>query len=125
MADKKAAAPSKEELRAPAPAGPVQATLDGAPATEGGEAEKKGLTKKKLILMIVLPLFVLGGIGGGLYFTGTLDKLMSKKTAAHGEGGKEARGGKESGKEGEGGEGNSAGAYFLEIPNMLVNLSSN
>jgi flagellar FliL protein len=123
MVDRKpavAAAP-KEELRA---SGPVQASLDdGAPAAEGA-APAGGLNAKKILLFVVLPLFALAAIGGGLYFTGALDKIMGKKgdaKSASKTAGKE--GGKESGKEGEG-EGPAVNAYFLEIPNMLVNLSS-
>lgn len=125
MVDKKpavAAAP-KEELRAP---GPVQASLDdGAPPAEGA-APAGGLNAKKILLFVVLPLFALAGIGGGLYFTGTLDKIMGKKgDAKHGSKTAGKEGGKEHGKEsGEEGEGPAINAYFLEIPNMLVNLSS-
>ncbi len=120
MVDKKpAVAAPKEELRAP---GPVQASLDdGAPPAEGA-APAGGLNAKKILLFAVLPIFALAAIGGGLYFTGTLDKIMGKKDAksASKTAGKE--GGKEAGKEGD--TGPATNAYFLEIPNMLVNLSS-
>jgi len=121
MVDKKpaAAAAPKEELRAP---GPVQASLDdGAPPAEG-TASAGGLNAKKILLFVVLPLFALAAVGGGLYFTGTLDKIIGKKgdaKSASKTAGKES--GKEAGKDGEGG---TPSAYFLEIPNMLVNLSS-
>lgn len=119
MVDKKppASAP-QEDLRAPAP---VQASLEGdPPPAEGAEAPKGGLNAKKILLFVVLPLFALAAIGGGLYATGTLDKFIGKKGLAKMSG--KAEGG-ESGKEGDGD--NASGAYFLEIPNMLVNLSSN
>jgi flagellar protein FliL len=115
MPDKKAAAP-KEELRAPAQ---VQATLDaGLPPAEGAGAEAKGISAKKLILMVVALAVVLGGVGAGLYFTGTLDKLLKKNPAAAGE--KTAGKGAADGKD----DASASSAYFLEIPNMLVNLST-
>ncbi|NKB20110.1 MAG: flagellar basal body protein FliL [Alphaproteobacteria bacterium] len=36
------------------------------------DAPKKGLTGKKIVLFIVLPILLLGGIGGGLMMTGML-----------------------------------------------------
>ena len=115
MPDKKAAAP-KEELRAPAQ---VQATLDaGPPPAENAGAEVQGMNAKKLILMVVALAVLLGGTGAGLYFTGTLDKLLNKKPAAAGE--KTAGKGAAEGKD----DMSTSGAYFLEIPNMLVNLST-
>jgi flagellar protein FliL len=109
----------------------VNATLDEEPLAanapedgqegEGGEEGKKGgLNAKKILLFIVLPLFLLVGLGGGLYFTGTLDKFMGKK-----EGEASAKGGHGGGEHGEAAEGEGGiGSHFLEIPNMLVNLSS-
>lgn len=96
---------------------------EGEGDAEGGEGGGKGLDAKKIILFIVLPLFVLAGIGGGLYFTGTLDKFLKKDdSAAHGEAGA----GKGDGHGGKSAPGAVAGggAVFLEIPNMLVNLAS-
>ena len=90
--------------------------------TEGGEDAAEGedgggLNAKKIVLFIVLPLFVLAGIGGGLYFTGALDKFLKKGTS-------EAQG--EAGAEGEAGAhgGGATDAFFLQIPNMLVNLAT-
>ncbi len=108
----------------------VDASLpeDGAPAegAEGGApAEGKKLNIKKIILFGVVPLFVLLGAGGGLYFSGMLDKFIGKgETGEHGEAGEpaEAEGG-HGGGHGEKGE-DHAGAIFLEIPDMIVNLSS-
>ena len=118
MPDKKAAAP-KEELRAPAQ---VQATLDaGLPPVESAGPEVRGLSAKKLILMVLALVVLLGGTGAGLYFTGTLDKILNKKPAAAGE--KTAGKGAAEGKDGKD-EMSTSGAYFLEIPNMLVNLST-
>ncbi|HEY8189221.1 MAG TPA: flagellar basal body-associated FliL family protein [Micavibrio sp.] len=103
------------------------AAAEGAEAEAGEEGGKKfGL--KKLLLFVVLPLFILGGAGAGLYFSGMLNKFLKKDevVAEGGEhAGKEEGGGKkeEHGKaKGEHGE-VVAGAAFLEIPNMLVNLS--
>lgn len=74
----------------------------------------EGFDAKKIILFVVLPLFILVGVGAGLYFTGGLDKMLSggdkkEESAAHGD---DEHGGP------------VMGAYFLEIPNMVVNLNS-
>lgn len=127
----------------------VDASLD--PPAEGGEGaaegEGGGLNAKKILLFVVLPLFLLAGAGGGLYFSGMLDKFLKKDEAAAEEGAehtegehakegdhKEAAKGKDDkskkkkdshGKDGHGAESAGiAGAYFLQIPNMLVNLAS-
>lgn len=90
-------------------------------ALDGG----KKFNAKKIVMFVVLPLFLLGGGGAGLYFSGTLDKILKKgeqveegaEHAAADSHGKPAKGG-------HGGEhGATASAAFLEIPNMLVNLS--
>jgi flagellar FliL protein len=120
-----------EELRATPPAD-EKGGKDGAEGGEGAEGEggegKKGPNAKKIILFAVIPIFLLGGVGAGLYFTGMLDKFIGKKPAVEGEA--------EAGKEGETGahgkkaevkldeHGNPIGAYFLQIPDMLVNLSA-
>ena len=94
-------------------------------AVEGAsEEEGSKFSAKKIVLFVVLPIFVLAGVGAGLYFTGTLDKLLKKdgehtaETADAGHG------------DGHGGDGKKdshgapmGGIAFLEIPNMLVNLS--
>ena len=101
----------------------MQATLDaGLPPAEAAP-EVKGLSGKKIILIVVGLAVLLGGTGAGLYFTGTLDKILKKTPAAAGEktaGNKGAAEGKVDSKD----DGSAAGAYFLEIPNMLVNLST-
>jgi flagellar FliL protein len=73
---------------------------------------KKGLSGKKLVLLVVLPLLLLAGGGAGAYFGGFLDPLL-----------------------GEAGIGESAideteslhvgsSTAFYELPEMLVNLDS-
>ncbi|HEY8963460.1 MAG TPA: flagellar basal body-associated FliL family protein [Alphaproteobacteria bacterium] len=82
---------------------------------EGG---KKGLTAKKL-LMIVIPVLVLG-VAAALYFTGVLDG--SKEEGKEGE---HVEASAEGGAGGEGGEGGGVpGAIFMEVPDLLVNLSN-
>jgi flagellar FliL protein len=100
-------------------AGKVNASLDAPePAAEdGGDiAGDEAPGKKKLILMIALPLILLLGVGAGLYFTGTIGKIFGKK-----EGTESADG--EAGGEGKG-KGAAENAFFLEIPNLIVNLNS-
>lgn len=108
---------------------------------EGGEA-KAGFNAKKLILFVVLPLLLLAGIGGGLYFSGFLDSYLGKEECVeeldeHGEvitpcpeeeeeheeaasdhGGGGDHGGGHGDGHGEGGSG-----AFIEMPTMIVNLS--
>ena len=82
--------------------------------------KKKGLSGKKLILFIVLPLLLVGGAGAGAYFSGALDSVLGVETAE--EGG-------ESGDKAEGtAEDDPAAAavepsVFHELPTMLVNLN--
>jgi len=81
------------------------------------EGEKKGLTAKKL-LMIVIPILVLG-IAAALYFSGVLDKKDdTKKEGTQTAASTSAEGG-------EGAEGGVPGAIFMEVPDLLVNLSGN
>lgn len=80
-----------------------------APAAEG-EAPAHGSSKKKLIIIAAAALLVLGGGGGGAWF------WLSKKHAAEAQG------------EGQGGGGHEAPAgskktAFLELKEMMVNLS--
>ena len=104
----------------------VNAKLEDDPpaeAAEGAEGAAEGgkkLDARKIMLFVIVPLFLLAGVGGGLYFTGALDRFLKK------DGAEEA--GHESGGHGGGGEHGektaATGAQFLQIPNMLVNLSS-
>ena len=94
-------------------------------AAEGEEGGGKKLDAKKIVLFIVLPLFILAGVGGGLYFTGTLDRFLKKGDAVAEQGEVAGGGHGEGGKGGKGAHGEAAAdAYFLQIPNMLVNLTT-
>src|SRR5690606_10603149 len=98
---------------------------DDAPAAEAAEGEdvkplddegegKKGLTAKKL-LMIIIPVLVLG-IAVALYFSGIL--ASGKEGGGDGE---HVEAGMEGGEHGEGA--GVPGAIFMEVPDLLVNLS--
>lgn len=101
------------------------AVAEGAEAAEG-EGGKK-LNAKKIVLFVVVPLFLLAGGGGAAYFTGMLDKFLpgaSEESAEGGEHGEatDGHGKKAEAKKGEHGE--AASGHFLQIPNMLVNLTA-
>lgn len=100
---------------------------DGEGETEGEEGGKGGFGPKK-ILLIVVPLVLLLGGGAGAYFTGMLDPLLGggAEQAAEGEDGAEGHGESGDGGHGEeaGGHGGEAASNFLEIPTMIVNLNS-
>lgn len=117
-----------EELRAnpPEDGGEGSGGEGGEGAAEGEGAPK---SKKKLIIIIAAVLILLvGGGGAGLYFSGMLGKkdaaAEGEAAGEHGEAGHGAEGEHEKAaekcKEGE----KCNEAYFLQIPNMLVNLSS-
>ncbi len=115
---------------------------------DGEDKEGGGLNAKKIILFVVVPLVLLGAIGGGLYFTGMLDGLLGKGGEEvalldehgepvldeHGEPVMVAK--EEDGHEGDdkhakkkggdhgGGHGEEGGGGFVEIPTMIVNLNS-
>jgi flagellar FliL protein len=91
---------------------------------EGDTAGGGKFSAKKIVLFVVLPLFLLGGGGAGLYFSGMLDKYLKKDEAAI-ESEQHADAGHEKPAKGKAGEHGATvpGAAFLEIPNMLVNLS--
>ena len=111
-------------LEEEAPAAPAADADGGGDDEEGG-----GLNAKKIVLFVVLPLFILLGAGGGLYFTGALDKFFKKgdATEEHAEAGHgEEHAAKDDGHgkaadDGHGGPPKSA--YFLEIPDISVNLA--
>lgn len=100
--------------------GQVNASLDDDEDTrdgEDGDEGSGGFDAKKMLLFVVLPLLLIGGIGGGLYFSGMLggqDKGAESQS--------ESDGGHDGKKGGHGESG--AGAAFLKIPDMVVNLSS-
>lgn len=72
-----------------------------------------GFNARKIILFVILPIVILAGVGGGLYFSGMLDSYL--KPATEEEATKEAeKAEKEEPKE----------AVFVEIPTIIVNLSS-
>lgn len=75
-----------------------------APADGPIKVPRKGMSGKKLVLFIVLPLLLLLGGGGAVYFTGAFG-LMGKKTAQM-----EAPKPKQ--------------AVFYNVPDLLVNLNS-
>jgi flagellar FliL protein len=90
---------------------------------EDGEG-KAGFNAKKLILFVVVPLVLLAGVGGGLYFSGMLDSFLGKggeeqeSEDGHGKAdhGHAGHGSKDS-------HGSGGAAAFVEIPTMIVNLS--
>ena len=74
--------------------------------------KKKGLSGKKLVLFVVLPLLLVGGGGAGAYFSGLLDSVLGVEQAE--EGGKD-----ETDVDAEA----MAPSVFHELPTMLVNLN--
>lgn len=84
--------------------------------------KKKGLSGKKLILFVVLPLLLIGGGGAGAYFMGMLDSVLGIEHAEEGEGhGDEAAAGEEHHDEEAAGE--LLPSVFHELPPLLVNLN--
>lgn len=97
----------------------VNASLDGGESGGDPLAEDNGGGSKKIIIIVVILLLVLGGAGAGLYFSGFLDKMLKK--------GETTEEGAEAPKDAHGKEGDpaaNAGAQFLKIPDMIVNLNS-
>ncbi len=103
---------------------------------EDGEDSEEG--NKPIVLIALAGVVVLLlGAGAGLYFTGMLDSVLGKSEPCveevddHGEVIKEcpeedAHGDEHAAKDdGHGGGHGGAGGNFIEIPTMLVNLSSN
>jgi len=92
---------------------PPEPTLDDVDDPTGDE-DGDGGGSKKLMIAVFLLVLVLGGGGAGLYFSGMLDPYI----------GGGAEGEEDDGYGGSDGKAKKAdNAYFLEIPNMIVNLS--
>lgn len=127
--------PKKDESKDDLDEDKAPESAEGGEGADGLEEDggKKKFGTKKIILFVAVPLVLLIGGGAGLYFTGMLDKVLHKDSATmegteHGEAlaeGKAKADCKDSGGGGHGEEssGCDAGVAFLEIPNMLVNLS--
>ena len=116
-----------------------EAPAEGAEGAAEGEGSKKKFGLKK-ILIIAVPLVLLLGGGAGAYFMGYLDSLLgNEKTEEGGEHAKDGHG-KEAKKdghakeaktdshgkpaEGEHGEAAADDSAFLAVPPMIVNLNS-
>lgn len=109
---------------------------EGAEGEDGESSGKSGLNAKKIVLFFVLPLFLLIGVGGGLYFSGVLDKFTGgdqvEEAGEHGEEHadehdtkkKKKKKKKDSHGDSHGDGHDYSGAHFLQIPNMIVNLSA-
>lgn len=113
---------------------------EGAEDVEGEDYDEEGgMDVKKIILFVVVPLLLLVGVGGGLYFTGMLDSLLGKKEACveevddHGDvitpcpeehAKDDGHGKKDDGHGGGHGEEGGSSGSFLEIPTMIVNLNT-
>ncbi|MGO1117844.1 flagellar basal body-associated FliL family protein [Rhodovibrionaceae bacterium A322] len=81
------------------------------------QPKKGGLSGKKLILFIVLPLLLIGGGGAGAYFSGALDSLLgAEETVEAAEG--------EEGEEADGEPDGPVTVLFYDLPDMLVNLNT-
>jgi flagellar FliL protein len=100
-------------------------TKPAAPAAEGAEGEVKPLDDEgkgfgaKKLLLIIVPVILIG-VGAALYFTGVIGGKKDagaegEHAAASAEGGEAAEGGE--------GKGQAAGPQFMELPDLLVNLS--
>lgn len=98
---------------------------EGAEGAEGAEEDegKRKFTAKKIVLFVVVPLFLLGGGGAAAYFTGMLNKFLPKhelKCEEVKEGDKDFEKCAEQAKLKDA----TLPGVFLEIPSMIVNLSS-
>lgn len=131
----KAPKPKKGEAKPAAAEGEEGAEATPAEGEEGAPAKKK-LAGKTLILFVVLPALLLLGAGGGAAFF-----LLKPKPEVHADAGKDAHGKekkkKEHGKDKGGGHGSEKpdpnapvvtegdGVYYVSLPQMLVNFSTN
>jgi flagellar FliL protein len=108
-----------------------------------GDSDEGGSSKKKLLIILVPVILLLGG-GAAAFFTGALDGLLGKGevTAEQGDDhGEDAHGGDDghgasaddhgssddghgASDDGHGGSSKTGGVVFLEIPKMIVSLSS-
>ena len=89
-------------------------TADAVAEEELTATPKKGMSGKKLVLFIVLPILLLGGGAAGAYFAGLLDPLLGKEAPAETEEGAAA--------EAEEGGGAAKEAAYFDLPDLLVNL---
>ncbi len=132
----------EDEAQADGEGGEEGAEGEGGEGGEGEDGGGGGFDAKKIILFVVVPLLLLVGIGGGLYFSGLLDGFLGKggeeaMLDEHGEPmlddhgepimvQKEDSHGKKDGGGGDGHGGDDGhgggGPSFLEIPTMIVNL---
>lgn len=89
---------------------PEGAGVDENDLGEDFEGEGGKRKSRKKLIMILLPVLLLGGVGGGAFATGMLDSLLGKEKhteeAAHEE------------------EKPKEPATYYELPQMLVNLNS-
>jgi len=69
--------------------------------------KKKKISKKLLILFILLPLLLAAGVGGGLYVSGIIGATHEEEAKPEHE------------------QQASESAFFFEMPEMLINLSTN
>ena len=76
-----------------------------------GEEQSSKFNARKIILYVIAPLFIVGGIGGGLYFSGALDSMLASDEKAEK-------------KEKDKSKDNKDKTSFLKIPDILVNLKS-
>lgn len=87
-------------------------TGDSAAAGDETPPSKGRGTRKKLLLFVLLPLFLVVGAGAGAYFSGVLDLFLKPSAEAPA---KTAEAGK---------SGEVQPAVFYDLPEMLVNLNS-
>lgn len=103
-----------------------KASAEGAEGSSEDSGEEKKKFSAKKILIIAVPLILLIGGGAGAYFTGMLDSLLGKAPAAEGEAGHGESHDKNDKKAAKGGHGEHGepGAFFVKIPDMIVNLNN-
>ncbi len=121
---KKGAAPEDDKLKAEKKgAGDDAENPEGAEGAEGAGQEAPRFTRKKIILLAVLVIALLGALGGGAYYMGFLDKLFPPKKPSC-----------ESVKPGDKNyaacsalnahKSNDGVGVFIKIPPMIVNLNT-